>query len=416
MNADVTDRPPPLALEGAEQPARREDDVSNQPPEAPAMRTVDIWHNIMWSRYKAAIFSALHNLVPANGIGRVRVFQIAESEGNRTTLSGVDYGAHDYDYELLFKGLLEDVPQSARIRALAKRVWRSDADLIILCGFHRPEYWFQLLVGRLKGKKMAMFCDSTAYDNPPSLLKNIAKTVIFRSCHAIFCYGRRSREYVLSFGASPGRIFQRVQACVLPPGYTEASAIAARLATGGHREPHYLYVGRLSAEKDIPTLLEAFARVRRTQPGARLTIVGQGPEREALAARCAQLRVADKVEFTGGLSGPGLYAWYSRATCLVLPSMSEPWGLVVNEALSFGCPVIVSHRCGCVPELVVDQRTGYVFQAGDVEDLAEKMRSALTVFADREVAAESCLQQIAPYTPGAAAAQILYGCSVVLDS
>ena len=57
---------------------------------------------------------------------------------------------------------------------------------------------------------------------------------------------------------------------------------------------------------------------------------------------------------------------FERGAALVLPSHSEPWGLVVNESLSYGCPVVVSDICGCVPDLVLDGVTGYSFPVGDV--------------------------------------------------
>lgn len=389
-------------------------DAAKSPMSSPKFK-VDIWHNILWSRYKAAIFSSLSKQLPFGAIRSVRVFQVAESEGNRINLSDVDYSVHDYEMTLVFKGLLEDVPRGRMIHRLAMEVWRSDADLFVLCGYHRIEYWIQLLVGRINGKKVAFFCDATAYDNPPTMMKGIAKSIIFRLTHGVFCYGERSRAYALGFGTPSGRIFQRVQACTLPADYSPASALADRLAVDPGR-PEYLYVGRLSPEKDLGTLLEAFARVHRALPDARMTVVGSGPERDALAGRVRRLGIGEAVEFAGAKSGSDLYRFYSRATCLVLPSVSEPWGLVVNEALSFGCPVIVSHRCGCVPELVVDGETGYVFEAGDVDDLTRRMLAAAADFGDRSAAAERCLAQIAPYTPAAAAAQLLRGCSVLLGA
>jgi glycosyltransferase involved in cell wall biosynthesis len=109
-----------------------------------------------------------------------------------------------------------------------------------------------------------------------------------------------------------------------------------------------------------------------------------------------------------------LYAEYARATALVLPSRSEPWGLVVNEALAHGCPVIVSDCCGCLPELVVNGETGFQHRTGDVTSLAEQLALAPTRFADREATARRCQEVVGRYTPENAAYEILKGCRQIL--
>jgi glycosyltransferase involved in cell wall biosynthesis len=93
---------------------------------------------------------------------------------------------------------------------------------------------------------------------------------------------------------------------------------------------------------------------------------------------------------------------------LVLPSSSEPWGLVVNEALSFGCPVIVSNRCGSV-DLVKESINGYVFICGDMIDLTSKMMQASKFFNDLEITAKNCVDSISAFTPINAAKQIKSG-------
>jgi glycosyltransferase involved in cell wall biosynthesis len=98
------------------------------------------------------------------------------------------------------------------------------------------------------------------------------------------------------------------------------------------------------------------------------------------------------------------------STALVLPSHSEPWGLVVNESLSFGCPVVVSNACGCVPDLVINGVTGYWFDAGDVGALVAALKAVTRLAADRAGVARKCLEVISVFTPERAAAQILDGC------
>ncbi|MCK1353553.1 glycosyltransferase family 4 protein [Bradyrhizobium sp. CW7] len=374
-----------------------------------------LWHNIMWSRYKAAVFSALHTLCVDRQI-QLQVYQIAETANQRTGLSPIDMTWHKYPHELLFKGSYENIPRLALFWRVAKEAWAHDADVTILAGYDRPEYWIQAIILVLRGKAFACFCDSTLYDNPQKVLTGLLKTVFFRWCSGIFCYGRRAAEYVQLYGATPNKIIHRCQAAALYDGYTPESALERRLATYEPSRPaRFLYVGRFSHEKSIDHLILGFDRLRKTLPDSHLILVGGGPEETRLKTLCARLSIQENVTFAGAKYGDDLFSEYLRATALILPSYSEPWGLVVNEALSHGCPIVVSDRCGCVPELVVEGKTGFSFPWGEIEELEEKMR-LIAESEEAETISRMCLRQIAHFTPESAARSILDGSILLAGS
>lgn len=260
-----------------------------------------------------------------------------------------------------------------------------------------------------------IFCDSTYYDQPQKFLRGLAKKLIFRSVDGIFGYGERSRSYALSFGADPAKCFRRMQAAALPLDYTPEKALAARRAHAPPLDaPRFLYVGRLSPEKGLDTLLIAFAAFRKQSPQASLILVGNGAIRAELELQAQALGLGDSVVFTGGKGGSDLFEEYSKASAFILPSTSEPWGLVINEALSYGCPVIVSDRCGCVPELVFEGITGFVFRANNAEELAEKMTQVSVRFHDIEKTARACLDLMSDYTPDHAGEQMIQACLAIL--
>ncbi|CAN7237002.1 glycosyltransferase family 4 protein [Trinickia sp. LjRoot230] len=375
--------------------------------------TVTIFHNVVWSRHKGVVFSALHNLSMAGTI-RYSMVQIADTETDRIGFSDVDYSFHRYPMEKLFDGCYEDVPVWKMIGRLTWAVMRAKSDLIVLPGYHRPEYWAMLAACIVTRKRRAVFCDSTGRDKPRRLMTSIPKRIFFSLCDGYFGFGERSREYLASLGARADRIFVPCQAAALPRSFSRERAYDQRLAKRRENEPVFLYVGRLSEEKGIDTLLAAFAQVRTTVPLATLRIVGTGPMREALQASVDALGVRGTVHFLGSLQDEPLSNEYFGATCLVLPSYSEPWGLVVNEALSHGCPVAVSDRCGCVPELVVPGQTGFSFAAGDVGALRDTMLSAMRQFADTGATARQCMDTIARFDPRSAAANIARGCATML--
>jgi glycosyltransferase involved in cell wall biosynthesis len=122
-------------------------------------------------------------------------------------------------------------------------------------------------------------------------------------------------------------------------------------------------------------LLEAFARAN--VPNSYLVFAGDGPERSALERRAKESGFADRVRFLGFLNQSQLPSAYCASDLFVLPSLFEPFGLVVNEAMLCGLPVAVSDRVGAKFDLVRPDENGYVFPAGDVEGLAAILRQIL---------------------------------------
>jgi glycosyltransferase involved in cell wall biosynthesis len=372
---------------------------------------VAIYHNILWSKYKGAVFSQVHLDSEVRGITPTFI-QIAETEEMRLGLGAVDLSYHRYPFRLLFRGSYGKAPLIRRIGALTQDLYKNPVDLVILPGYHRAEYWAMLLVCILLRRRRAVFCDSTAIDRPKRAWRELAKRSFFGLCNGFFCYGIRSKEYLMSYGVSEAKIAYRCQAAALPPGYSEAKVVAHYESVRQRRadEPHFLYVGRLSIEKGLDDLFRAFCAVHKANPKARLDLVGSGPLAAELKSRVAAMSIGDAVAFLGTKSLDEISLMYLNHTALVLPSHSEPWGLVVNESLSYGCPVVVSSACGCVPDLVLDGWTGYSFEVGNVEALASAMRSVVENSNDRLVVARKCLEVISNYTPARAASQILDGC------
>jgi glycosyltransferase involved in cell wall biosynthesis len=375
--------------------------------------SVKIFHNVVWSRHKGVVLSALHDL-SASGAIRYSVVQIADTEHDRIGFSNVDLSYHRYPMTRLFDGCYEDVPLLRMMRRLTWEVLNAKADLIVLPGYHRPEYWAMLAACVVTRKRRAVFCDSTARDQPRRWHKTLAKRLFFSLCDGYFGFGERSREYLMSLGARRERIFVPCQAAALPNAYSPEQALLERVRCREGNPPVFLFVGRLSPEKGIPTLLDAFARLYQRIGTAQLRIVGNGPQWAQLHAQVAALGLGSAVTFTGSLQDEPLSREYYGATCLVLPSSSEPWGLVVNEALAHGCPAVVSDICGCVPELVIGGVTGYAFPAGDIPALEQTMLDAIESFANAQATAERCIELIRRFDPPSAAATIARGCATML--
>jgi glycosyltransferase involved in cell wall biosynthesis len=375
---------------------------------------IEIWHNILWSKYKGEVFTALWNSADRREF-ELSFTQIAETDAHRKILSGVEVSRHRYPFELLFRGSFQETTLRGRLRAILPRTLRSDADLTILSGYERLDCWLQMLVLVLRGRKVALFLDSTINDRRQRFVAGLLKTVFFKAIDGIFGYGTRTKEYAVHYGARPEKVFIPCQAAALSTDYSPEIALQRRKqAEIRESAPRFVYIGRLSAEKGLSTLIDAFALVHAELKDASLVIVGDGAMRGELEQRGKAHHLSSAISFTGSKTGESLYEEFTRATALILPSVSEPWGLVVNEALAYGCPAIVSDRCGCVPELLIEGKTGLLHRAGDAQDLADKMRRAPALFRDLEFTAIECLRVISRYTPNQAAHQILDGCRRIL--
>ena len=135
-----------------------------------------------------------------------------------------------------------------------------------------------------------------------------------------------------------------------------------------------LFVGRLVEVKNVSTLLEAIASIK--DVSVKLVIIGDGYLMEGLQNLASVLDLKNRVIFTGRREYLELYAWYNVASILVLPSILEPFGAVVNEALLGGCRVICSNKAGA-STLIQEQVNGTLFSPNSVEELNSKLKEYL---------------------------------------
>lgn len=128
----------------------------------------------------------------------------------------------------------------------------------------------------------------------------------------------------------------------------------------------FLYVGRLSDEKLLLILLEAYNRVK--SKNKKLFLVGDGPMKKEIKNQVKKLGV-ENVFFAGFQSREKIPDFYAAADAFVLPSRAETWGIVVNEAMCFGLPVLVSNKVGAGVDMVKNNYNGFIFESGNADDL-----------------------------------------------
>lgn len=196
-------------------------------------------------------------------------------------------------------------------------------------------------------------------------------------CSAFVVAGQSSLGYLKELGIAEERVFtapNAVDALLFATLADEAKRSRLQVRERHFLPPRYfLYVGRLVRSKGVFDLLDAYAQLNaelRTQVG--LVFVGDGGDRPDLM-HSASRTGPGTIQFTGFVHRENLPEFYGLADVLVFPTHSDPWGLVVNEAMACGLPIIVTHVAGCAPDLMQNGENGYVIPPRDVASLAEAM-------------------------------------------
>ncbi|MBA2964812.1 MULTISPECIES: glycosyltransferase family 4 protein [Ramlibacter] len=362
------------------------------------------FHNILWAHYKGAVFSELVPLANEEGLS-VEIVQIAETSGQRKSLGSVDLAYHRYPYTVLFRGAYDDTSWISRSREMIRALRRSRPDVVVLPGYYDRAFWVAMAYAVVFGIRRGITMDSTASDHPRRWLKEQPKKFFLRFCHFALCYGTRSKDYLKQLGMPEKRLVIRCQAA--PTDQLLAIGQSATASLVKPAKPFFLYVGRLSPEKGLLELLAAYTEFHEKRPDYRLLLIGGGPMEAELKRVVRELGISSAVEFLGPMAMAEIVPYYMTAYALVLPSTSEPWGLVVNEALLFGCPAIVSDRCGCAPDLIRADRTGLVFASGSAQELAKSLHRMAELSPQREVMGIECKALIRHFTPKTAASQMV---------
>ena len=270
-------------------------------------------------------------------------------------------------------------------------------DIVIAIGYTswavlRSAYW-----AKTRGLPSVLQFDSTLNDHPRYWLKELVKKIIVRRLFdGAFVAGSRSSLYVQKLGITAKYIWSGVD--VVDNAHFESAGQKLEYPRN-FPEKHFITVARLSGEKNISRLLQAFELYRSNGGDWGLVIVGTGPVKNELKQSVPE-SLTVFVYWHGWASYRELPSLYGGASCFILPSISEPWGLVVNEAMAAGLPVLISNNCGCVPELCQSGLNGYSFDPVNEKDLAELMFLMSSNTIDLRAMGNASRKIINDYTPG----------------
>jgi glycosyltransferase involved in cell wall biosynthesis len=227
---------------------------------------------------------------------------------------------------------------------------------------------------------VVVMSESTAWDEPRIFWKEWIKSRLVKMCAAGLSGGTPHADYLAQLGLPRDRIFKGYD--IVDNDYFAAGAARAKSREQETRrqlglpEKYFLASARFVGKKNLPRLIRAYARYRALAEKPeiwKLVLLGDGPLRETLNSQLSTLNLCDHVLLPGFKQYDELPAYFGLAGAFVHASMTEQWGLVVNEAMASGLPVLVSNRCGCAADLVQEGVNGFTFDPCDSEQLANLM-------------------------------------------
>jgi glycosyltransferase involved in cell wall biosynthesis len=297
-------------------------------------------------------------------------------------------------------------------------ILRERWDALWIHGYSYLTLWLAIAAARLRGIPIMVREEQTLLHRrswPKRWLRAAVLRLLFNQVHGLYI-GTRNREFFARHGV-PERRLHFVPYCVDNATLQRQAAalggrgaeLRARFGIAADAGPIVLFVGKLIPKKRPLQALEAFARVRSELPCA-LLVVGEGPLGDAMRSRVAADGIPD-VHFTGFLNRGEIAPAFAVADLFVLPSaLHETWGLVVNEAMNFALPVVVSDKVGCATDLVQDGHNGFVVAADQVGALTDAVRKLVERPDLRRVMGARSRERIDRWHYGLAADGIVEAC------
>jgi len=327
----------------------------------------------------------------------LRVVYLAETESDRSWAVYRDEIRHDY---VVLPELGQPVVREHHVHlshGVHRELGRFRPDVVIAGGWDQPAYLACAALKNRFGYRFGCFVESTSRDHRPfSRLGTAVRKWLIRISDGFVVPGTASARYLMSLGVprsrlsvAPNSVDNSLYEC--PPDRRTSEPGCVR----------FLYVGRLVPQKGIRVLLEAWTRFE--GPSYRLTLVGEGPMLPWIDHWRSAHPSASEVLTAGHGDRNAVAASYRTADVFVYPPLSDPWGLVINEAMAAGLPVVTSDAPGSVPDLVVDGDNGAIVPAGDARSFAHAMRRLASEPGLRRTMGGRSSDRIRAFTPSRAA-------------
>ena len=369
---------------------------------------------IQWprfGRYHLARLEACERVLGPRGVEIVGL-----ETATNDTLNGwsVEDSPVAFRREQVFPGsTFEALAPQAIETATGAALDRIDPDAVAIMSYGYPDARAALAWCRRRRRVAIILTDTKEDDAPRVGWREWVKRRIVGQYDAAFVSGTPQRAYIEKLGFPSALVFEGCNVVdnafyASRASYARAHPDAVRHLPGlSDESPFFLAVNRFLPLKNLDGLVRAYHRYRQQAANPwRLLLVGDGPERGVIERLVADERI-EGVTFCGFLAADDLALYLGRASAFVHPSHKDTWGLVVNEAMAAGLPVVVSRSSGCWVDLVDEGRNGFTFDSRDGDALTRHLLSLAAPDADRDAMGERSRSIISQFTPESFAETLL---------
>ncbi|OQY70094.1 MAG: hypothetical protein B6D44_16415 [Ignavibacteriales bacterium UTCHB2] len=377
------------------------------------MKIAVIFH--FFGPYHIARLNALSRVVPTIGI----------------ELSGI---TNEYQWDKTHKGInferITIFPNNntyiLRITDIKKKLFNTlenaKPDVVAINGYSSREALLSLKWCLKNGVKSILMSESSKYDAERTKKVEWIKSKIVNLYDAALVGGTRQKEYLTSLGFSAHKIFTGYAS--VDNNYFEKESIRLRSSIQEIKKKHnlnrdfFLTSARFIPKKNLLNLIKAYKLyTEKTENDLfDLVIIGDGSEKQKMENLITNFNLTENIHLPGFFQYDKIPEFYTAAKVFIIPSLREQWGLVVNEAMASGLPVLISNRCGCVPDLIEEGVNGFSFNPEKPEELAELMINLINDNTLREKMGKESNRIIKKLAPELFASNMKLAAEVALSS
>ena len=261
----------------------------------------------------------------------------------------------NFDHCFINKGSFQNRNKLISCFRLIKKLIIQNNKEVIIGGWDTVEFWMVILL--LNRNKISLVLESSVLESKTNGIKGFLKKVFLRKVSKVYASGDNHIKLLQDLNYNGDIIKTK--------GVGLINYISKSQPLENYKNK-FLYIGRLSEVKNLAFLINVFNKL----PDCSLTMIGEGPDKIKLESMSES-----NINFVGSVENKELSQYFLQNNFLILPSLSETWGLVVEEALYNGMPIIVSKNCGSV-DLVNNEFNGYIFDpdsASELENIVKKI-------------------------------------------
>lgn len=345
--------------------------------------------------YHIARLNAFQKLIKKIGWNAVGV-ELARSQNIyswTTSLSNLDYEL----FTVIQDKALEEVATVKVTQKTIAIISKIKPDIVAIAGYTEIPMLTTLFWAKVNRKKVVLFSASKEDDAPRAWWSEKIKSWIVRKYDAALVGGKPQKRYLEKLGMKPESIFTGYNVV----GNETFHPDKINALASPHKKPYFLTINRFVPKKNLSRLISAYAEYRKQTKAEPwdLILCGDGELQSQIEKQIKELDLKEHVILPGFLQQEELLPYFAHASCFVHASTQEQWGLVVNEAMAARLPVLVSNRCGCFEDLIIEGVNGFGFDPDNIQQLIYLMLKVSSDVIDLDKIAQAALEHIQHFSP-----------------